>query len=84
MAQIEAAKADGRWERAYAGPKDVLVPADLEEAIQARGGAAVAAFEGLSRSKRYPLLHRVETARGAEARKRKIQQVVDLLAEGTT
>lgn len=82
LAQIEAAKADGRWGRAYSGPKDIVVPADLEEAIKAKGGVAMATFEGLNRTKRYPILHRIETARGPEARKRKIAQIVDLLAEG--
>jgi uncharacterized protein YdeI (YjbR/CyaY-like superfamily) len=82
LAQIEAAKADGRWERAYSGPKDIVVPADLEEALKAKGGVALATFEGLNRTKRYPILHRIETARGPAARKRKIAQIVDLLAEG--
>lgn len=82
LAQIETAKADGRWERAYAGPKDMVVPSDLDEAIRAKGGAAVAAFEGLSRSKRYPLLHKVETARVGETRRKRIEQIVEMLAVG--
>lgn len=82
LAQVQAAKDDGRWEQAYVGPKDMLVPADLEEAIRVRGRAAGASFEGLSRSQRYPILHKIETARKPETRRKRIEQIVEMLAEG--
>lgn len=82
MAQIQAAKDDGRWERAYAGPKDMLVPPDLEEAIRTKGGTADVVFEGLNRSQRYPLLHKIETAKKPETRKKRIEQIVEMLSEG--
>jgi uncharacterized protein YdeI (YjbR/CyaY-like superfamily) len=84
LAQIQAAKDDGRWERAYAGPKDMLVPSDLEEAIRAKGGTAAVFFEGLTRSQRYPLLHKVETAKKPETRQKRILQIVQMLSEGKT
>ena len=61
MSEIQLAKADGRWERAYAGSATIEVPADLEAAMAASPGAA-AAFEALNRADRFSALHPLMSA----------------------
>ncbi|KAL6874842.1 bacteriocin-protection, YdeI or OmpD-associated domain-containing protein [Trichoderma novae-zelandiae] len=83
VAAVDAAKADGRWERAYAGPATMEVPGDFEDAL-AGNGAARTAFQGLSKAQRYSFLWRIQTAVKSENRERKIREFVNLLAEGKT
>lgn len=78
-AAVEAARADGRWERAYAASSDAEVPADLAAAI-ASVPAAQAMFDVLTRTKRYALIHRLTTVKKAETRERKIAAFVAMLA----
>ena len=81
LAAVEAARADGRWERAYAGPASATVPEDLAAALAA-DPAAQAQFEALDARNRYAVLHRVATAATAATRARRISSLVQLLAEG--
>jgi uncharacterized protein YdeI (YjbR/CyaY-like superfamily) len=81
MAAVEAARADGRWERAYAGPATMTVPDDLAAALAAEPAAA-AAFAELDRTNRYSVLWRVETASTPQTRARRIAACVQRLAEG--
>ncbi len=80
-AQVEAARADGRWERAYAGPATITVPDDLTAALDAVP-AARTAFDGLTGQDRYSVLHRVHTAATPTTRARRIAAAVELLAAG--
>ena len=80
-AQVEAARADGRWERAYAGPATITVPDDLAAALAA-APVAQQAFDGLDGRNRYAVLHRVVTAATPQTRARRIAAVVTMLAEG--
>jgi uncharacterized protein YdeI (YjbR/CyaY-like superfamily) len=82
-AQVDAAKEDGRWERAYAGPKDMRVPGDFATALKERPEAE-AFLAGLGSSQRYAFLLRVETAKTPETRQKRIQQYVELLAQEKT
>lgn len=75
MAQVEAAKADGRWAAAYAPPSQIGIPDDVAEAL-AQDEDAKAAFESLGKSKRYMLLHPIVTVRKPETRARKIAALV--------
>ena len=61
LAAVDAAKADGRWERAYAGSATITVPDDLAEALAAEP-AAQKEFEVLDGANRYAVLWRVHTA----------------------
>ncbi|RBY76580.1 hypothetical protein DQ239_13625 [Blastococcus sp. TF02-09] len=79
LAAVEAAKADGRWERAYAGPATITVPDDLAAALDAVP-AARTAFDGLSGQDRYSVLHRVHTAATEQTRARRITALVEQLA----
>ena len=81
LAQVEAARADGRWERAYAGPATITVPDDLAAALAAEP-AAQQAFGALDGRNRYAVLHRVATAATPQTRARRIAALVTMLAEG--
>jgi uncharacterized protein YdeI (YjbR/CyaY-like superfamily) len=81
LAAVEAAKADGRWDRAYAGPKHITVPDDLVRALAAEP-AAQAAFEALDGTNRYAALFRVHTAATPQTRARRIATLVDTLGKG--
>jgi uncharacterized protein YdeI (YjbR/CyaY-like superfamily) len=82
-AEIERAKADGRWTRAYAGSATIDVPDDLREAIAA-SPRAQAMWHVLTRTNRYAILYRVQEAKRAETRERRIRQFVEMLARGET
>ena len=81
LAAVEAAKADGRWERAYAGPATITVPDDLAAALDAEP-AARAAFDALDGTHRYAALWRVYTAGTQATRAKRIAALVQMLAEG--
>jgi uncharacterized protein YdeI (YjbR/CyaY-like superfamily) len=80
LAAVDAAKKDGRWERAYAGPASMGVAEDFRVVLE-RDEKAKGFFEGLKRSERYAVLWRVETA-SVKARKGRIEGLVRMLAEG--
>lgn len=82
-AQVEAAKADGRWARAYEGAKTSTVPDDLVAALAANPPAK-AFFATLNASNRYAVLWRIQTAVKSETRAKRIVQLVDMLARGET
>ncbi|WP_336030731.1 YdeI/OmpD-associated family protein [Geodermatophilus sp. FMUSA9-8] len=83
LAQVEAARADGRWERAYAGPATITVPDDLAAALAAEP-AAQEAFAALDGANRYAVLWRVHTAASPATRAKRIAALVAMLAEGRT
>ena len=81
--EVERAKADGRWQTAYAGSASIEVPPDLIQALTAEPKAQ-AMFERLSRQNRYAILYRIATAKRADTRARRIQQFVTMLTRGET
>jgi uncharacterized protein YdeI (YjbR/CyaY-like superfamily) len=83
LAEVEKARVDGRWARAYDSPRTSEVPADLASAL-ARNAKAKAFFETLDRANRYAILWRVQTAKKPETRARRIEQFVELCASGKT
>lgn len=82
-AAVEAARADGRWDRAYDSPADAQVPDDLAAAIAA-DPRAQAMFDVLTATNRYALIHRTVTAVKPETRARRIAGFVELLARHDT
>ena len=80
---VEAAKQDGRWDAAYASQKNISVPADFQSALS-KNEKAKAFFESLTGSKRYSFLFRIETAKKAETRIKRILQFVEMLEKGET
>lgn len=82
-AQVEAAKADGRWARAYHGARTSEVPEDLRAALEAAPRAKIF-FATINAANRYAVLWRIQTAVKAETRARRIAQMVDMLSRGET
>jgi uncharacterized protein YdeI (YjbR/CyaY-like superfamily) len=83
LREVERAKADGRWDRAYAGQRDASVPADLRAALDA-SPAASEFFETISGANRYAILYRIGSVKRPETRAKKIAQYVQMLAEHKT
>ena len=83
LAEVERARADGRWERAYDSPKTATVPDDLRAALDAEPAAAKL-FDELDGNNRYAILHRIQDAKRPETRARRIAQFVAMLARGET
>ncbi len=83
IAEVERAKADGRWEAAYPGPATARVPDDLAAALAAEPKAKTM-FSRLTSQNRYAILHRIEAVKRPESRARKIEEFVAMLARGET
>ena len=83
LAEVERARADGRWTRAYDSARTAQIPSDLAAAL-ARDARARAFFEALDRANRYAILWRVQTAKKPETRAHRIEQFVALCASGQT
>jgi len=83
QAEIDRAKADGRWERAYHGSSKMEFPADLLAAIEAEP-KALALFQRLNAQNRYALAFRTHQLKTAEGRARKIAGFVEMLKRGET
>jgi len=81
LAEVERAKADGRWDAAYDPPSKIAVPDDLRAALDA-DPAAAEAFAGLDGQNRYAVLYRVHDAKRPETRARRIAQFVAMLHDG--
>ncbi|CAL9593633.1 hypothetical protein SUDANB21_05289 [Streptomyces sp. enrichment culture] len=82
LREVERAKADGRWEAAYAGQRSAVVPDDLRAALDAAPVGAREFFEGLDSRNRYAILHRIEEAKRAATRAARIEKFVAMLARG--
>jgi uncharacterized protein YdeI (YjbR/CyaY-like superfamily) len=78
LAAIEAARADGRWDAAYEPQSTATVPDDLQRALDARPRAA-AFFASLDSRNRYAILYRLQDAKKAETRARRLEQFVAML-----
>jgi uncharacterized protein YdeI (YjbR/CyaY-like superfamily) len=83
LAEVERARADGRWDAAYAGQRAMEVPVDLAAALDANPSAK-AMFATLSSRNRYSILYRIGSAKRAETRARRVDQYVAMLARGET
>jgi uncharacterized protein YdeI (YjbR/CyaY-like superfamily) len=83
LREIEAARADGRWDAAYAGQRSMAVPDDLLAAL-APNARARAFFETLDRANRYAVLYRIHDAKRPETRRARIEKFVAMLEEHRT
>ncbi len=83
FAEIDSAKADGRWDAAYAGQATIQMPDDLAAAL-AETPSAQAMFDTLSAQNRYAVLLRVSTVRTPQTRRNRIDRLVAMLARGET
>lgn len=83
LTHVEAAKADGRWDRAYGSGKDMAIPADLQAAIDAEPKAK-AMLAKLSAQNRFSLAFRVHNMKTEAGRKKRIAAFVEMLKKGET
>ena len=83
MAAVEAAKRDGRWDGAYDSPSQATVPDDFQAALE-RHPTANAFFAMLNKQNRYAILWRIQTAKKAETRAKRIQQFIEMLERHET
>ena len=81
LAQVDAAKADGRWQNAYAGQAAMAIPQDFLEAL-GEMPAAKAFFETLNRANLYAIYYRLHTAKRPETRARRMAQILAQLERG--
>jgi uncharacterized protein YdeI (YjbR/CyaY-like superfamily) len=82
LAEVEAAKADGRWAGAYDGPRTMTVPDDLQLELD-RKRRAKEFWDTLDSRNRYAMLYRIQDAKRAETRARRIAQFVAMLDDQT-
>ena len=83
LAEVERAKADGRWDAAYDSPSSATVPDDFQKALN-RSARAKKFFKTLNAANRYAILWRIQTARKAETRSARIQSMIEMLEKGET
>lgn len=83
LREVAAAKADGRWDRAYAAGKDMTIPDDLQAAIDAEPDAK-AMLAKLSAQNRFALAFRTHNMKTEAGRKKKIETFVEMLKRGET
>jgi uncharacterized protein YdeI (YjbR/CyaY-like superfamily) len=80
LKEVERAKADGRWDAAYDGPRTATVPDDLRRALT-KSKAARDFFATLDSRNRYAILHRIQGVKKPETRQRRIATYVAMLSE---
>ena len=81
LAQVEAAKADGRWDKAYAGSATMTIPQDFLDALETRPKAK-AFFLTLDRKNLYPIYYRLHTAKKPETRAKRMALMLAQLERG--
>jgi uncharacterized protein YdeI (YjbR/CyaY-like superfamily) len=83
LSEIDRAKKDGRWDKAYAAQSTAQVPDDLMRALS-KSRKAKALFETLDSRNRYAILYRVHNAKKPETRSARIETFVAMLLQGET
>lgn len=81
LKHIEAAKKDGRWEAAYASPRNVSMPKDFKQAL-AKNAKAAAFYQTLNKANTYGILTRIQFAKRADTRAKRIREFVEMLERG--
>lgn len=81
QAAVDAAKADGRWARAYSPPREASVPADFLRALS-KHKKALRFFEALNKTNRYAIIYRLNEAKRPETRQRRLEQFLERMKRG--
>ena len=81
QAAVDAARNDGRWEAAYDSGANATIPADLLRSLD-KNKKARAFFDTLNKANRYAIVYRLQTAKKAETRARRMQQILAMMARG--
>lgn len=79
--EVESAKADGRWERVYDSPGNMIVPSDFLDEL-AKNKEAEAFFKTLNKTNVYSIVWRLQTAKKPETRNKRIQSILEMLKQG--
>ena len=79
--EVEAAKADGRWEQAYDSPSNMVVPEDLLKLL-AKYKKAEAFFKTLNKANLYAIAWRLQTAKKPETREKRMKLILEMLKKG--
>ncbi len=83
MAAVEAAKADGRWEVAYASSKNAMPPEDFLKELS-KNEKAEAFFYTLNKANVYAIVYRLETAKKSETREKRMKMILAMMEQGKT
>lgn len=78
LQQVEVAKADGRWDQAYASQSRITIPADFQSELD-KNPEAQAFFSTLDSANRYAILFRIQTAKRAETHSARMQKFIEML-----
>jgi uncharacterized protein YdeI (YjbR/CyaY-like superfamily) len=81
LKEVEAAKADGRWDRAYDSPSKMTVPEDFLKELS-KNKTARTFFETLNKANTYAIAWRLQTAKSPDTRKRRMSAIIEMLAKG--
>ena len=81
LREVEKAKQDGRWQKAYDSPATSIMPDDFLRELE-KNEKAKAFFATLNKTNTYAIYHRIHTAKKPETRERRIRQFVEMLAKG--
>ena len=82
LQEVERARADGRWDAAYAAQSKATVPPDLQQALD-DNPAAAAFFATLNSQNRFAILYRIQDAKKPETRARRVEKFIAMLNDGT-
>jgi len=81
MAHVEAARADGRWDAAYAASSEMEIPEDFLDALK-KDKTAKATFDGLTKSHLFAIYYRLHSAKRPETREKRKAAMLERLARG--
>ena len=81
LAEVEKAKADGRWDKAYDSPINMKAPEDLLTALE-KNKKAKAFFESLNKTNKYAINWRLQTAKKPETRAKRMKMILEMLKKG--
>jgi uncharacterized protein YdeI (YjbR/CyaY-like superfamily) len=81
LAEIEAAKLDGRWQAAYDSQRNAGIPADFLKELR-RDKKALAFFNGLNKANRYSIVYRLQTAKKPETRTKRLKAILKMMSKG--
>ena len=81
LKEIERAKSDGRWEKAYQSPKDMTMPEDFLKRLS-KDKNALKFFETLNRANKYAISWRLQTAKKPETRENRMVKILEMLSKG--
>lgn len=81
LEEVEAAKADGRWQRAYDSPRNAAPPEDFLAELE-KNKKAKAFFETLNKANVYSIVYRIQTAKKPETRRKRMKAILEMLVRG--